>query len=66
MVSAQLDRVDRAAAAPRRIASRYYQLKSVHAAVGAHLHGIQERDSKACSCGAPKEIVCHAFFECRQ
>jgi ribonuclease HI len=56
-----------AAAAPKRIASRYYQLKVGHAAIGAYLQKIQARDSGACQwCQAPSETVYHLLFECRE
>jgi hypothetical protein len=54
------------AAAPKKVASRYYQLKVGHAAIGAYLEKIQARDSKACQgCQAPGETVYHLLFECR-
>ncbi|KKA22183.1 hypothetical protein T310_3782, partial [Rasamsonia emersonii CBS 393.64] len=56
-----------AAAAPKKIASRYYQLKTGHAAIGTYLQKIQVRDSEACQgCQAPKESVYHLLFECRE
>lgn len=59
-----LDRV--AAKAPKRLASRYYQLKTGHAPTGAYLHRIQARDSPKCEiCGASRETVPHILFECR-
>jgi ribonuclease HI len=55
------------AAAPKRIASRYYQLKMGHAAVGAYLQKVQARESGACrGCQAPSETVHHLLFECRE
>jgi ribonuclease HI len=61
----QLDPV--AAQASKQLASRYYQLKTGHAAIGTYLHQIQARDSPACQgCGEPKETVHHLFFECRE
>jgi hypothetical protein len=55
------------AAAPKRIASRYYQLKVGHAAIGAYLQKIQARESGAChGCQAPSETVYHLLFECRE
>ncbi|EED23124.1 hypothetical protein TSTA_065770 [Talaromyces stipitatus ATCC 10500] len=58
---------DKAAArAPKRLASRYYQLKTGHAPIGAYLHRIQARDSPECkACGALRETVSHILFECR-
>ncbi|KAL2005121.1 hypothetical protein VTN00DRAFT_2971 [Thermoascus crustaceus] len=56
-----------AAAAPKKIASRYYQLKTGHEAIGTYLQKIQVRDSEACQgCQAPKESVYHLLFECRE
>ncbi len=40
-----LDRV--AARAPKRLASRYYQLKTGHAPIGAYYHRIKARDSRS-------------------
>jgi hypothetical protein len=55
------------AAAPKGIASRYYQLKIGHAAIGAYLHKVQAQDSGACcGCQAPSETVYHLLFECRE
>lgn len=55
------------AAAPKKIASRYYQLKVGYAAIGTYLHNIQARESEACQgCQAPKESVYHLLFECRE
>jgi hypothetical protein len=59
-----LDRT--AAKAPKRLASRYYQLKVGHAPIGAYLHQIKTRDSPECrACGALRETVSHILFECR-
>ncbi|KAL1969928.1 hypothetical protein VTN77DRAFT_7438 [Rasamsonia byssochlamydoides] len=56
-----------AAAAPNKIASRYYQLKTGHAAIGTYLRKILAQESEACrSCQAPKESVYHLLFECRE
>jgi ribonuclease HI len=55
------------ASAPKKIASRYYQLKTGHAAIGAYLQKVQAQDSGAChSCQAPNETVYHLLFECRE
>jgi len=55
------------AAAPKKIASRYYQLKVGHAAIGVFLHRIRARDSAACQwCLASRETVYHLLFECRE
>ncbi|KKA19734.1 hypothetical protein T310_6279, partial [Rasamsonia emersonii CBS 393.64] len=55
-----------AAAALKKIASRYYQLKIGHAAIGTYLQKTQARESEACQgCQAPKESVYHLPFECR-
>jgi ribonuclease HI len=55
------------AAAPKRIASRYYQLKVGHAAIGAYLQKVQAQESGACrGCHAPSETVYHLLFECRE
>ena len=55
------------AAAPKKVAGRYYQLKTGHAAVGAYLRKVQARESEACQgCQAPSETVHHLLFECRE
>ena len=55
------------AAAPKRIASRYYQLKVGHAAIGAYLKKVQAQESGTCrGCHAPSETVYHLLFECRE
>jgi hypothetical protein len=59
-----LDRT--AARASKRLASRYYQLKTGHAPIGTYLHRIKARDSPECrTCGEPWETVHHILFECR-
>lgn len=59
-----LDRT--AARAPKRLASRYYQLKTGHAPIGIYLHRIKARDSPECrACGELRETVHHILFECR-
>ena len=59
-----LDKI--AAKAPKRLASRYYQLKIGHAPIGTYLHRIKARDSPECkTCGALRETVSHILFECR-
>ena len=55
------------AAAPKKIASRYYQLKIGHAVTGVFLHRIKARDSAACQgCQASRESVHHLLLECRE
>ena len=55
------------AAAPKKVASRYYQLKTGHAVIGAYLRKVQARESEACQgCQAPSETVHHLLFECRE
>ena len=60
--------LDRAAGkAPKRLASRYYQLKTGHAPIGSYLHKIGARDSPECrACGALEETAAHVLFECRR
>lgn len=61
----QLDPV--AAAAPKNLASRLFQMKTGHAAVGTYLHQIQAREEATCQgCRAPSETVHHLLFECRR
>jgi Reverse transcriptase-like len=56
-----------AAAAPNPTASRYYQLKTGHAAVGSYLHKIKAQEDQACQwCRAPHETANHLLFECRE
>ncbi|KAL2005518.1 hypothetical protein VTN00DRAFT_2729 [Thermoascus crustaceus] len=56
-----------AAAAPKKIASRYFQLKTGHATIGTYLKRMQAQESEACrGCQAPKESIRHLLFECRQ
>ena len=61
-------RLDPAAAmAPKHLASRYFQLKSGHAAIGAHLHRIRVQEDAACEgCGISRETTHHILFECRE
>jgi hypothetical protein len=55
------------AAAPKGIASRYFQLKTGHVAIGAYLQKVQAQESGACrGCQAPSETVYHLLFECRE
>jgi hypothetical protein len=55
------------AAASKELASRFYQLKSGHAAIGPYLQGIGARESKRCQgCQAPEESVRHLLLECRE
>ena len=60
--------LDRAAGkAPKRLASRYYQLKTGHAPIGSYLHRIGARDSPECrACGALEETTAHILFECNR
>ncbi|EED13568.1 hypothetical protein TSTA_098250 [Talaromyces stipitatus ATCC 10500] len=52
--------------APKRLASRYYQLKTGHAPIGTYLHRIGRRESLECqACKEPHETVRHVLFECR-
>ena len=54
------------AKAPKRVANRYYQLKTGHAMIGAHLQRIGAQEGSSCQwCQAPKETVQHLLFECR-
>ena len=56
-----------AAVAPKHLASRYFQLKSGHAAIGAHLHRIQAQEDAACKgCSSSREKIHHLLFECRK
>ncbi|OJJ81116.1 uncharacterized protein ASPGLDRAFT_60433 [Aspergillus glaucus CBS 516.65] len=56
-----------AAVAPKHLASRYFQLKSGHAAIGTYLHWIQAQEDATCQgCGSSRETVHHLLFECRQ
>jgi hypothetical protein len=49
-----------AAAAPKATASRYYQLKTGHAAIGTYLHKVKAQEDQACQwCQAPYERVNH-------
>src|SRR6266480_3436587 len=55
------------AAAPRKVASRYYQMKMGHAAVGEFMQRRNAQISaECCWCQAPKESVGHLLFECRE
>ncbi|EED15972.1 conserved hypothetical protein [Talaromyces stipitatus ATCC 10500] len=52
--------------APKRLASRYYQLKTGHAPIGTYLYRIGRRESPECqACKEPHETVRHVLFECR-
>jgi len=56
-----------AAAAPKHLASRHFQLKSGHAAIGAHLHQIQAQGDATCiDCGLSRKTIHHLLFECRK
>jgi hypothetical protein len=60
-----LDQV--AAAAPKQLARRYYQLKVGHAAVATHLYRVGGQDSPKCrNCQALQETAGHLLVECRQ
>jgi hypothetical protein len=55
------------AAAPKGLASCYYQLKTGHIAIGAYLRKVQAQESGVCrGCQAPSETVYHLLFECRE
>lgn len=55
-----------ASQAKKSLATRYFQLKSGHALIGAHLHRIHAQESSGCEKGdAPVETMHHALFECR-
>jgi hypothetical protein len=55
------------AGAPKRIASRYYQLKTGHAPVGVFLQRIKVQEGASCQwCQAPRESVRHLMLECQQ
>jgi len=55
------------AAAPKKLACRLVQLKTGHAAVGAHLARTKARDNAKCiHCGELNETVRHALLECRK
>ena len=55
------------ARAPKKVACRYYQLKTGHAAIGTYLQRIKAQDNSSCQwCHAPRETVRHLLFECRQ
>lgn len=56
-----------AAVAAKHLASRYFQLKTGHAAIGAYLHQIQAQEDATCrGCGSSKETVHHFLFDCRR
>jgi hypothetical protein len=51
----------------KEAASRYYQFKVGHAAVGEYLQRIGAQDDIVCQwCSAPKETVYHLLCECRK
>lgn len=55
------------AAAPKKLASRFYQLKTGHAAIGTYLRRIGARDTERCqNCRAPNESTRHLLLECRE
>jgi ribonuclease HI len=55
------------AAAPKAIASRYFQLKTGHAAIGVHLARIKARERGRCPhCGGANESVRHVLLDCRK
>jgi hypothetical protein len=56
-----------AAAAPKQLARRYYQLKVGHTAVATHLYRVGTEDSPKCrNCQALQETADHLLVECRQ
>lgn len=55
-----------ASRATKPLTTRFFQLKSGHAAIGAHIHQIHARESLACERrDAPTEAVHHVLFECQ-
>ncbi|EYE96687.1 uncharacterized protein EURHEDRAFT_410473 [Aspergillus ruber CBS 135680] len=53
--------------APKHLASRYFQLKSGHAAIGAYLHWIRVQEDATCEgCSISRETTHHLLFECRE
>ena len=55
------------AGAPKRIASRYYQLKTGHASVGVFLKRIRVQEEESCQwCQSPRESVEHLMLKCQQ
>lgn len=55
------------AAAPKKIARQYYQLKTGHAAIGTYLKRIHTQETETCQwCQAPKESTHYLLFECRK
>ena len=53
--------------APKHLASRYFQLKSGHAAIGTYLHRIQVQEDATCEgCSISRETIHHLLFECRE
>lgn len=55
------------ALAPKHLASRYFQLKLEHAAIGTYLYQIHAREDTTCQgCGSPRETIHHLLFECRK
>ena len=56
-----------AAAASKHLASRYFQLKSGHAVIGAYLHQVRAQEDATCKgCGSSRETIHHLLFECRK
>lgn len=54
-----------AAVASKHLASRYFQLKSGHAAIGAYLHQIKAQEDTTCrDCGLSRETIHCLLFEC--
>jgi len=52
-----------AAVAPKHLASRYFQLKSGHAAIGTHPPQVQDQEDAICKgCGT----IHHSLFKCRK
>jgi hypothetical protein len=51
---------------PKRIASRYYQLKTDHAPVEVFLKRIRVQEEESCWwCQAPRESVEYLMLECQ-
>ena len=49
------------------VTSRYFQLKSGHAAIGVYLHQIKAQEDATCrDCGLSRETIHHLLFECRK
>ena len=56
-----------AAVARKHLASRYFQLKSGHAAIGVYLQQIKAQEDATCrDCGSSRETIHHLLFECQK